>query len=123
MRWFVTKSAVLKDSWSVEIPTRTTRPPGLLRLVSALFTAADSSAGRGGGGGGGRSVAEKVQPNLVTRDGELEKELERMRVLLVRVAGRVAQLPDPDPVSEGDAVMEDVESLERSKVERLLDGF
>ena len=44
VRWFVTKSAVLKDSWSVEIPTRTTSPPGLLRLVSALFTAADSRA-------------------------------------------------------------------------------
>lgn len=88
-------------------------------------TGADAAgAGRGGGGGGGGgSVAEKVQPNLVTRDGELEKELERMRVLLVRVAGRVAQLPDPDPVPEEDAVMKDVESLERGKVERLLDGF
>ncbi|OTA90399.1 hypothetical protein M434DRAFT_398027 [Hypoxylon sp. CO27-5] len=82
-------------------------------------TGADASAGRGGGG----SSIDKVQPNLVTRDGELEKELERMRVLLVRVAGRVAQLPDPDPVSEEDAVMEDVESLERGKVDRLLDGF
>ncbi|KAI0842379.1 kinetochore Sim4 complex subunit Fta4 [Hypoxylon sp. FL0890] len=81
--------------------------------------AADASAGRGAGGSG----IDKVQPNLVTRDSELEKELERMRVLLVRVAGRVAQLPDPDPGSGEDAVMEDVESLERGKVDKLLDGF
>lgn len=33
-----------------------------------------------------------VQENLVTRDGEVEKELERMRVLLARVGGRVARL-------------------------------
>jgi hypothetical protein len=30
-----------------------------------------------------------VQPNLVTRDGELGTELERMRVLLARVSGRL----------------------------------
>ncbi|POR34796.1 Uncharacterized protein TPAR_05022, partial [Tolypocladium paradoxum] len=35
-----------------------------------------------------------VQENLVTRNGPLEKELERMRVLLARVAGRVGELPD-----------------------------
>ncbi|KAI1463906.1 kinetochore Sim4 complex subunit Fta4 [Daldinia caldariorum] len=69
------------------------------------------------------SAVEKVQPNLVTRDGEMEKELERMRVLLVRVAARVAQLPDLEPGEEDDAVMEDLEVMERRKVERLLDGF
>ncbi|KAI2467960.1 kinetochore Sim4 complex subunit Fta4 [Annulohypoxylon bovei var. microspora] len=62
-----------------------------------------------------------VQPNLVTRDGDLEKELERMRFLLVRVAGRVAQLPDPEPGH--DAAMEDLEAVERGKVDRLLDEF
>jgi len=31
-----------------------------------------------------------VQPNLVTRDGELGRELDRMRVLLARIMGRVA---------------------------------
>ncbi|KAI0847003.1 kinetochore Sim4 complex subunit Fta4 [Daldinia vernicosa] len=67
------------------------------------------------------SGVEKVQPNLVTRDGEMEKELERMRVLLVRVAARVAQLPDPEPGE--DVAMEDLEAVERGKVERLLDGF
>ncbi|KAI8964308.1 kinetochore Sim4 complex subunit Fta4 [Daldinia sp. FL1419] len=67
------------------------------------------------------SGIDKVQPNLVTRDGEMEKELERMRVLLVRVAARVAQLPDPE--SGGDAVMDDLEAVERAKVDRLLDEF
>lgn len=37
-----------------------------------------------------------VQENLVTRNGELEKELERMRMLLVRVGGRVGTLPLPE---------------------------
>ncbi|XDG04671.1 hypothetical protein ABKA04_004286 [Annulohypoxylon sp. FPYF3050] len=66
---------------------------------------------------------DKVQPNLVTREGELEKELERMRVLLVRVAARVAQLPDAEPGPGEDAAMEDLEVVERGKVERLLDEF
>ncbi|EFY96765.1 hypothetical protein MAA_07826 [Metarhizium robertsii ARSEF 23] len=35
-----------------------------------------------------------IQDNLVTRDGPVEKELERMRVLLARVTSRVAGLPD-----------------------------
>ncbi|KAL7623539.1 hypothetical protein AAE478_007222 [Parahypoxylon ruwenzoriense] len=63
----------------------------------------------------------QVQPNLVTRDGEIEKELERMRVLLVRVAARVARLPDPRPGE--DIVVEDLETVERGKIERLLDGI
>lgn len=33
-----------------------------------------------------------VQPNLVTRDGELSRELDRMRILLARVTGRVAEM-------------------------------
>ncbi|KAI0880646.1 kinetochore Sim4 complex subunit Fta4 [Annulohypoxylon maeteangense] len=66
---------------------------------------------------------DKVQPNLVTREGELEKELERMRVLLVRVAGRVAQLPDAGPGTGEDTAMEDLEAIERGKVEKLLDEF
>ncbi|KAF3065206.1 putative kinetochore protein [Daldinia childiae] len=75
----------------------------------------------GGGDSANESGIEKVQPNLVTRDGEMEKELERMRVLLVRVAARVAQLPDPEPGE--DVAMEDLEAIERGKVERLLDGL
>ncbi|EHY57803.1 hypothetical protein HRR83_005285 [Exophiala dermatitidis] len=33
-----------------------------------------------------------IQPNLVTRDGELGKELDRMRILLARVTGRVGEM-------------------------------
>lgn len=32
-----------------------------------------------------------VQPNLITRDGELIQELEKMRMLVARVGGRIAQ--------------------------------
>jgi hypothetical protein len=39
-------------------------------------------------------ATETVQPNLVTRDGELEKELEKMRLLVARVRGRVEALPE-----------------------------
>jgi hypothetical protein len=35
-----------------------------------------------------------VQENLATRNGALEKELERTRMLLLRVAGRVERLSD-----------------------------
>lgn len=82
-----------------------------------------------------------VQENLVTRDGEVEKELERMRMLLVRVADKVARLrereregraggggeeeeEDDELFGEGEAmVVDDVEVVERRKVERLLDGM
>ncbi|KAL2431789.1 hypothetical protein ABEF95_013868 [Exophiala dermatitidis] len=33
-----------------------------------------------------------IQPNLVTRDGELGKELDRTRILLARVTGRVGEM-------------------------------
>lgn len=32
-----------------------------------------------------------IQPNLVSRDGELVQELEKMRMLVARVGGRIAQ--------------------------------
>jgi hypothetical protein len=68
-----------------------------------------------------------VQENLVTRNGSLERELERMRLLLARVAGRVAQLPDRSAAAstgEDEATTAgymDIDSLERVKVEKLLD--
>ncbi|KAI0402211.1 kinetochore Sim4 complex subunit Fta4 [Xylaria palmicola] len=80
--------------------------------------------------------APTVQENLITRNGEVERELERMRLLLARVAGRVAQLPtsnssngknknkknvtgDEGVASAADST--DLESLEREKVDRILD--
>jgi hypothetical protein len=38
------------------------------------------------------SARENVQPNLVTKDGELSRELDRMRVLCARVAAGVGDL-------------------------------
>lgn len=40
------------------------------------------------------NATSAVQPNLVSRDGELEKELENMRLLVARVRGRVEALPE-----------------------------
>ena len=37
---------------------------------------------------------ENVQPNLVTRDGEMARELERMRVLIARVVAGVGRVDD-----------------------------
>lgn len=72
-----------------------------------------------------------VQQNLVTRDGEVEKELERMRMLLVRVGDKVARLKpregseDDDLFGErdDDMMVEDVEVVEKRKVEGLLDAM
>ncbi|KAL2824911.1 kinetochore complex Fta4 of Sim4 subunit, or CENP-50-domain-containing protein [Aspergillus cavernicola] len=38
-----------------------------------------------------REPQENVQPNLVTRDGELARELEKMRMLVARASGRIGQ--------------------------------
>lgn len=76
-----------------------------------------------------------VQENLVTRDGEVEKELERMRLLLVRVADKVARLREREGTTgteervdelfgEGEAmIVDDVEVVERRKVQVLLDDM
>lgn len=40
-----------------------------------------------------------VQPNLVTKDGELGKELDRMRVLIARVASGMVKLKESGDVS------------------------
>ncbi|KAK8030050.1 hypothetical protein PG993_011341 [Apiospora rasikravindrae] len=68
---------------------------------------------------------KKLQENLVTRNGEVEKELERMRMLLVRVAGRVGQLPARNATDEdGDTDMiGDLDKAERGKVQSLLDSL
>ncbi|KAL5604251.1 hypothetical protein BROUX41_002231 [Berkeleyomyces rouxiae] len=58
-----------------------------------------------------------VQENLVARNGAMEKEMERMRVLLARVGGRVARLEEGKP----DDAVQDVEEAERRKVDALLD--
>ncbi|KAJ9496306.1 hypothetical protein H2202_008264 [Exophiala xenobiotica] len=44
-----------------------------------------------------------IQPNLITKDGELSKELERMRVLLARVTGKVSENPNSSEFGTTDA--------------------
>ncbi|KAK8112638.1 kinetochore protein [Apiospora sp. TS-2023a] len=65
---------------------------------------------------------KKLQENLVTRNGAVEKELERMRFLLVRVAGRVGQLPAQNREEDEDMIG-DLDKAERGKVQSLLDSF
>lgn len=72
-------------------------------------------------GAAGSSVAP-LQQNLVTRNGDIEQELERMRMLLVRVAGRVAQLPDRPAAASAETVP-DLDEAERDKVRQVLDSL
>ncbi|KAJ9254386.1 kinetochore Sim4 complex subunit Fta4 [Paecilomyces variotii] len=58
-----------------------------------------------------------IQPNLVTRDGELGKELDRMRMLVARVAGRVSQSKSLRQEDTGNATYLDTEQ----KLSALLD--
>ncbi|KAH7313859.1 kinetochore Sim4 complex subunit Fta4 [Stachybotrys elegans] len=60
-----------------------------------------------------------VQENLLTREGPVETELERMRILLARVAGRVGKLPPPAPSGTQDI---DVEALVKAR-KRTVDEF
>lgn len=62
-----------------------------------------------------------MQENLVTRNGSVEKELERMRLLLVRVAGKINQLPEVD--TDNRPGLKDLDAVEREKVRSLLSGL
>lgn len=75
---------------------------------------------------GGKSI----QQNLITRDGQVEKELERMRMLLARVGDKVARLQGKEGVRTGGMeidenamIIDDVEVDERRKVDSLLSGL
>ena len=46
------------------------------------------------------NAQENIQPNLVTKDGELGKELDRTRILLARVSGRVAEIKNSGVAGE-----------------------
>lgn len=60
---------------------------------------------------------ENIQPNLVTKDGELSKELERMKVLLARVGEKMVDLKK----REGDSgVAREEEWDEKRKIEAIL---
>ncbi|PHH62075.1 hypothetical protein CDD81_7568 [Ophiocordyceps australis] len=69
--------------------------------------------------------ARHVQENLITRNGAVEHELDRMRILLARVAGRVAELPDATAAPDASAAV-DVDVLARAdkiRVDDFVDGF
>lgn len=60
------------------------------------------------------SARENVQPNLVTKDGELSRELDRMRVLCARVAAGVGDVQVQVQVQEeGKGLGEGVGQRER----------
>jgi len=58
-----------------------------------------------------------VQPHLVTKDGELSKELDKMRSLLARVAGRINEA---GPTMNGHYDNKSAESAEQ-RLERVLE--
>ncbi|OAA61876.1 hypothetical protein SPI_04735 [Niveomyces insectorum RCEF 264] len=66
-----------------------------------------------------------LQANLVTRNGPVERELERMRVLLARVGDRVAALPRQGTTGAdaNASYVEDVETVGRARVQALLEQF
>lgn len=59
-----------------------------------------------------------IRENLVTRNDHVEKELEKMRMLLVRVAGRVGSLPETGDTKKE----EDVKPLSELR-KRNIDDF
>lgn len=97
-----------------EIKLRVQRLRRLQAIVDPLKTTSPST-----GADDGNDSGSSVQDNIVTRGGAMEKELERMRMLLVRVVGRVGMLPEPN--TEGSKEGE----VESSKVvrKRDLDSF
>ncbi|KAI9705057.1 MAG: hypothetical protein M1836_006840 [Candelina mexicana] len=62
---------------------------------------------------------ENVQPNLVTRDGELGGELDRMRMLMARVGSRIERLDGT--VNDAGIDSGSIES-EAMKLEQILNG-
>jgi Kinetochore complex Fta4 of Sim4 subunit, or CENP-50 len=72
------------------------------------------------------NATETVQQNLVVRGGELENELERMRLLIARVRGRLDGLPvasrgEEQGQRQGEEM--DVDPLdEEAKIKKLLGG-
>ncbi|KAK1831578.1 kinetochore Sim4 complex subunit Fta4 [Podospora conica] len=68
-------------------------------------------------------AAETVQGNLVTRNGEVEAEMQRMRMLLARVGGRVGQLKEGQRGGGKEVEGMEVDVDEGGKVGLLLERF
>ncbi|KAL2196434.1 kinetochore Sim4 complex subunit Fta4 [Corynascus similis CBS 632.67] len=108
-----------------------------LRRMQALLEPFSGTEGKtrveGDDGGGGSGTLDGVQENLITRNGEVEAELSRMRMLLARVGARVGQLKEQGRQTResstgslfsdrGDGG-EDVEMDEQRKIGLLLERF
>ncbi|KAL1887069.1 hypothetical protein Cpir12675_006715 [Ceratocystis pirilliformis] len=63
------------------------------------------------------AVRNVIQENLVARNGAIEKELERMRILLARVGGRVSRLK----AESDEELVIDIREAEKKKVDAFLD--
>lgn len=61
-----------------------------------------------------------LQENLITRNGDVEKELERMRMLLVRVAGRVESLPEGRSAKREDEDVKPLAELRKRDIDEFL---
>ena len=61
-----------------------------------------------------------IQENLVTRDGDVEKELTRMRMLLIRVAGRVGGLPGAGRAKKEEEDVEPLSALRKRDIDDFL---
>lgn len=61
-----------------------------------------------------------IQENLITRNGELEKELDKMRTLLVRVAGRVGTLPEAVGVKKEEDEVKPLSELRKRNIDDFL---
>ncbi|KAJ4396525.1 hypothetical protein N0V93_000745 [Gnomoniopsis smithogilvyi] len=113
-----------------EVETRVKR----LRKMKALlepFNVEENDDSTITGVGSNSAGANGVQENLVQRDGEMEKELERMRMLLVRVGDKVSRLKEregsnEDLFGDGDRdamIVDDVEVQEQRKADALLESM
>lgn len=66
-------------------------------------------------------VRENVQENLCTRDGPMEAELQKMRMLLARVKGRLENMNDTPRTGDGEEMdLDDVD--EAKQVSMLFDS-
>ncbi|KAK4113979.1 hypothetical protein N656DRAFT_610435 [Canariomyces notabilis] len=111
-------------------------PSTSLTLTAAAADGDGEVVGDQGGDSSGGGAG--VQENLVTRNGEIEAELQRMRVLLARVGGRVGLLREKRQQQQGDASqgglgtgdggetameVDDVDMDVQKKVGQLLESF
>ena len=64
------------------------------------------------------NAQDNIQPNLVTRDGELGKELDRMRILLARGPGRANEINGAGTVLQSNT---ETEMSHKQKLAAVLD--